>query len=146
MKPAAASIRAAARSANTSRTLSREQLVEGYGLPLSRFGVFEALGIIVPEGDDGFRCDDDDRLIIAAAAVQLGFDERELGELMELYGNTASSDRTLPHFMKLLASYQRLMAWRHLEGCDVQALAGLSRRPFHAKQYRFGGEAGKGRA
>ena len=144
MKPAAASIRAAARSANTGRTLSREQLVEGYGLPRSRFDVFETLGVIAPEGADGFRCDDDDRLIIAAAAVQLGFDERELGELMALYGNTASSDRSLPHFMKLLANYQRLMAWRHLEGCDVPALAGLSRQPFHAEQHRFGSEAGKG--
>jgi hypothetical protein len=126
--------------------LSREQLIEGYGLPVSRFGTFEALGVIEAEGDGGFRCDDDDRLVIASAAVQLGFDERELAELMELYGNTAPHDRTLPHFMKLLASYQRLMAWRHLEGCDAHVLSSLSRRPFLAAQHRAGGEAGKGRA
>ncbi|MDX2288445.1 MAG: hypothetical protein NW217_06450 [Hyphomicrobiaceae bacterium] len=144
MKPAAASTKSAARPADAGRTLSREQLVEGYGLPLSRFGVFEALGIIVSDGDDGFRCDDDDRLIIAAAAVQLGFDERELGELMELYDNTSPQDRALPRFMKLLASYQRLMAWRHPEGCDPETLASLARRPFRAEQFGFG-ESGKGR-
>jgi hypothetical protein len=145
MKPAAASAGAAMQPADAGRTLSREQLVEGYGLPLSRFGIFAALGIIAPEADDGFRCDDDDRLVIAAAAVQLGFDERELGELMELYDNTTPHDRALPRFMKLLASYQRLLAWRHPEGCDPETLASLARRPFRAERFGFG-ESGKGRA
>lgn len=134
------------RPASAGRALTREQLVEGYGLQQSRFVIFESLGIIVADGEDRFHCDDDDRLIIAAAAVQLGFDERELGELMQLYGSTSAEDRVLPHFMKLLASYQRLMAWRHPEGCDADALAALSRRPFRAEHARFDGMAGKGRA
>lgn len=144
MKPEAAAARAAMRSADAERTFSRQQLTEGFGLPPSRFDVFVALGIIVPGGDGGFLCDDDDRLIIAAAAVQLGFDERELSELMELYGNTAPQDRELPRFMKLLASYQRLMAWRHPEGCDSETLASPMRRPFRVERSGFS-EAGKDR-
>ena len=119
------SARASATSAAVSRTLTLEQLTEGYGLPKGRVEAFTILGVIAADGAGDFVCDDDNRLIIAAAAVQLGFDERELSELMELYEDTAPQNRSLPHFMKLLANYQRFMAWRHHEGPETPASAGF---------------------
>ena len=86
-------------------------------------------------GADRYSCEDDDRLIIAAAAVQLGFTLRELRELMDLYDEASPARRALPNFMKLLASYQRLMAWRQPEGYDPPP-AGRQRKPFRARHFR----------
>lgn len=112
--------------ADVSRTLTLEQLTEGYGLPKDRIEALTVLGVIAADGTGDFSCDDDDRLIIAAAAVQLGFDERELSELMELYEYTAPQNRSLPHFMKLLANYQRFMAWRHHDDSETMTAAGFT--------------------
>lgn len=112
--------------AEVSRTLTLEQLTEGYGLPKDRIEAFTVLGVIAADGTGDFACEDDDRLIIAAAAVQLGFDERELSELMELYEDTAPQNRSLPHFMKLLANYQRFMAWRHHDDPETMTAAGFT--------------------
>ena len=120
------SARASVTSADGGRTLTLKQLTEGYGLPKDRVDAFTVLGVIAADGTGDFVCDDDDRLIIAAAAVQLGFDERELSELMELYDDTAPQNRSLPHFMKLLANYQRFMAWRHHEDPETMTAAGFT--------------------
>lgn len=113
-------------SADVSHTLTLEQLTEGYGLPKDRVEAFTMRGLIAAGVTGDFVCDDDDRLIIAAAAVQLGFDERELSELMDLYEGTASHNRSLPHFMRLLANYQRFMAWRHREDPEPLTAAGFT--------------------
>lgn len=128
-------------AADAADALTLGRLIEGYGIPHKHLGTFEELGIIVAAGADLYRCDDDDRLIIAAAAVQLGFDARELRELMKLYDETSPPRRALPHFMKLLAGYQRFMAWRRQEG-DAAA-TGRARRPFRAKNFRLDVVSGK---
>lgn len=128
------SARTSVTSVDVSRTLTLEQLTEGYGLPKDRVEAFTVLGVIAVDEAGDFVCNDDDRLIIAAAAVQLGFDERELSELMELYEDTAPHNRSLPHFMKLLANYQRFMAWRHHEDPETITAAGFTLRANRAGQ------------
>ncbi len=135
LRAAAAAPDAAVRRSARTSLLTLQKLVQGYGIPLGRVAAFEELGIIRADAADRYRCDDDDRLIIAAAAVQLGFTLRELRELMDLYDETSPARRALPHFMKLLASYQRLMAWRQPEGYDP-APAGRQHKPFRARLFR----------
>lgn len=121
----------------TPLTLTLERLVKGFGIPLGRLVALEDMGIIRTADGDHFHCDDEDRLIIVAAAIQLGFTLRELRELMELYADASPARRALPAFMKLLASYQRLMAWRHPEaGGTAPSTAGRQRRPFRARDFR----------
>ncbi|WP_026224553.1 hypothetical protein [Methyloversatilis thermotolerans] len=130
---------AAARAQQTSSELTLECLVKGYGIPLGRLVALEDMGIIREVDADRFHCDDEDRLIIVAAAIQLGFTLRELRELMDLYAEASPARRALPSFMKLLASYQRLMAWREPDsGVTAQPPAGRQRRPFRARDFRPG--------
>lgn len=112
-----------------------QTLVQGYGIPLGRITAFEDMGIVSPLDKERYACSDDDRLIIAAAAVQLGFTLRELRELMALYDEASPSHRALPHFMKLLASYQRLMAWRE-PGTGDPTPTRRPRTPFRARSFR----------
>lgn len=135
LRPAGAAPDAAVRMLPRTPPLTLDRLVHGYGIPLGRIASFEELGIIRAAGADRYLCEDDDRLIIAAAAVQLGFTLRELRELMDLYDEASPARRALPNFMKLLASYQRLMAWRNGEGSDTPP-AGRERRPFRARHFR----------
>jgi DNA-binding transcriptional MerR regulator len=128
---------AAAPTQRTSSELTLERLVKGYGIPLGRLVALEDMGIIRAVDADHFHCDDEDCLIIVAAAIQLGFTLRELRELMELYADASPARRALPTFMKLLASYQRLMAWRHPEaGGSAPPTAERQRRPFRARDFR----------
>ncbi|MBU0604249.1 MAG: hypothetical protein KKD25_17815 [Gammaproteobacteria bacterium] len=136
LKPSALAESPATQTGRRSRTVTLNRLLQGYGIPASRICIFEDMGIIVAAGAQRYRCADDDLLIIAAAAVQLGFTVRELRELMGLYREASPSQRALPDFMKLLAGYQRLMAWRQPTGADGEAGRG-SRRPFRARQYRL---------
>ena len=130
--------RAIARPGSGSHTITLDRLVEVYGVPLKYLAAFEETGVIVVAGADRYHCDDDDRLVIAAAAVQLGFDQRELRELMKLYDGASPQRRALPHFMKLLANYQRLMPWRHPETCDDTSDDSVGRhRAFRASIKRF---------
>lgn len=135
LTPGGAAPAAAARRSARANVITLQQLVQGYGIPLARISAFEELGIIDAAGADRYTCEDDDRLIIAAAAVQLGFTLRELRELMDLYDEASPARRALPNFMKLLASYQRLMAWRQPEGYDPPP-AGRQRKPFRARLFR----------
>ena len=50
-------------------------------------------------------------------------------------GPLSDADTYMPDFMKLLASYQRLMAWRQPEGYDP-APAGRQHKPFRARLFR----------
>jgi hypothetical protein len=130
--------RATARPGSGSRTITLDRLVEVYGVPRKYIAAFEETGVIVAAGADCYHCDDDDRLVIAAAAVQLGFDHRELRELMKLYDGASPQRRVLPHFMKLLANYQRLMPWRHPETChDTSDDSDGRHRAFRASIKRF---------
>lgn len=135
LRAAGAAPDAAVRRPGRTSSLTLDRLVHGYGIPLGRIAAFEELGIVRATGADRYDCDDDDRLIIAAASVQLGFTLRELRELMDLYDEASPARRALPNFMKLLASYQRLMAWRNDASHEVPP-AGRERRPFRARHFR----------
>jgi len=135
LRPAGAAPDAAARRSARANVLTLHKLVQGYGIPLARISAFEELGIIDAAGADRYTCGDDEAVVVVAAAVQLGFTLRELRELMDLYDEASPARRALPNFMKLLASYQRLMAWRQPEGYDPPP-AGRQRKPFRARLFR----------